>query len=232
MSTIDHPVQRVESDARSSDRPFIPAAGSDLALPLYDPFARLFGVDALRRELIDSAGLQSGQRVLDVGCGTGTLVIAAKRACPPAELIGLDPDPRALERARRKAARAGVDVRFDRGYGDALPYPDAAFARVFSSLMLHHLDPATQRGLLAEVRRVLEPGGSFHLMDFVHSNHGLHGLFRGTHRGGLQPHFEPEQELLALLQQAGFIDVRLQARRRLLFAPVLSYVASTERRKA
>ena len=168
----------------------------------------MFGVDTLRRELIDSAGLQSGQRVLDVGCGTGTLVIAAKRACPAVELIGLDPDPRALERARRKAARAGVDVRFDRGYGDALPYPVASFARVFSSLMLHHLDPATQRGLLAEVRRVLEPGGNFHLMDFVHSNHGLHGLFRGTHRGALQPHFEPEQELLAQLQQAGFIDVR------------------------
>ena len=210
---------------QSTDRPFIPAAGHDFALPLYEPFARLFGVDARRQELIRRAGLQPKQRVLDVGCGTGSLVIAAKRACPQAELIGLDPDPRALARARRKAARAGVDVRFEQGYGDALPFADGTFAHVFSSLMLHHLDPNTQQKLLQEVRRVLEPRGSFHLLDLAQSNHGAHGLFRRLHHAGPEPHLQSEQQVQALLQRAGFDDVKAEAQRRLLWMPVLCYTA-------
>lgn len=210
---------------QSADRPYLPAAGYDFALSLYDPFTRLLGVDALRRELIEGAGLQPNQRVLDVGCGTGTLVLAAKRACPQAELTGVDPDPRALERARRKAARAGFDVRFERGYGDALPFGDATFAHVFSSFMLHHLDPSTQQKLLAEVRRVLEPGGSFHLMDLAHSGHGGHGIFRGLHRAGPQPHVQSEHDVHGMLQGAGFDHVLKQAHRRLFWTPVLCYAA-------
>lgn len=210
---------------QSTDRPFLPAAGHDFALPLYDPFARLIGADALRQELIERAELQPMQRVLDVGCGTGTLVLAAKRTCPQAELIGVDPDPRALGRARRKAGRAGLDVRFDRGYGDALPFDDATFAHVFSSLMLHHLDPSTQQKLLAEVRRVLEPGGSFHLLDFAQSARPGHGLLRRLHRSGPQPHVQSEQEVLGMLQRTGFTDVTVRAQRRLLWMPVICHVA-------
>ena len=209
----------------STDRPFIPAAGHDFALPLYDPFARLFGVDALRRELIERANLQPMQRVLDVGCGTGTLVIAAKRACPEAVVTGVDPDPRALERACRKAARAGAGVRFERAYGDALPFGNAAFAHVFSSLMLHHLDPNAQQGLIAEVRRVLEPGGSFHLLDLARTAHGGHVSFRRLHHAGPRPHVQAEQEVRRMLAQAGFSDVTRGAERRLLWTPLLSYVA-------
>lgn len=209
----------------STDRPFLPAAGHDFALPLYDPLARLFGVDALRQELIERATLRPKQRVLDVGCGTGTLVIAAKRACPEAEVTGVDPDPLALERARRKAARAGVDVRFERGYGDSLPFGDATFAHVFSSLMLHHLDPNAQQMLIAEVRRVLEPGGSFHLLDFAHSGRRGHGFFRRPHHSGPQPHVQAEQEVRRMLAHAGFGDVEKGAERRLLWTPLLCYVA-------
>jgi SAM-dependent methyltransferase len=186
---------------QSADRPFVPAAGHDFALPLYDPFTRLLGADTLRQELIARAELLPTQHVLD------------------------DPDPRALERARRKAARAGIDVRFERGYGDALPFGDATFAHVFSSFMLHHLDPSTQQKLLTEVRRVLEPGGRFHLLDFAHSAHVGHGLFRRLRRRGPQPHVQSEQEIRGMLQRAGFSDVEQGARRRLLWTPVVAYVA-------
>ena len=210
---------------QSADRPFLPAAGHDFALPLYDPITRLLGADRLRQELIERAELKPMQRVLDVGCGTGTLVIAAKRTCPQAELTGVDPDPRALKRARRKADRARLHVRFERGYGDALPVGDATFAHVFSSFMLHHLDPSSQQKLLAEVRRVLEPGGSFHFLDFAHSAHTGHGLFRWLHRGGPQSHLQSEQEIHGMLQRAGFGDEIFRAQRRLLWTPVLYYVA-------
>jgi hypothetical protein len=66
----------------ASTRSFIPAAGHDFALPLYDPLVSLAGADARRQLLIDRARLSAGQRVLDVGCGTGTLAIAIKRAYP------------------------------------------------------------------------------------------------------------------------------------------------------
>ena len=149
------------------NRAYIPAAGYDAALPLYDPLTTWVGAPARRRILIERGGLRAGQRVLEVGCGTGELLLAIKRAHPDVEVTGLDPDPLALERARAKAERAGVQLRLDRGLGDALPYADGSFARVLSSFMLHHLDGATQRRLLAEALRVLAPGGSIHVIDFA-----------------------------------------------------------------
>ena len=208
-----------------TQRSFIPAAGWDFALPLYDPMARIFGADRLRLELIERAGLRAGQRALDLGCGTGSLVIAAKRAHLDVECTGLDPDPRALELARSKAARANVEVRFEQGFGDALPYADASFAHVFSSLMLHHLDAAAQHKLLVEVVRVLEPGGRLHLMDFVQGQHGIHGWFRRMHRHEQQPHFQPQAELRAQLERAGFKEVQVVAVERLMFSPVVTYAA-------
>src|SRR5688572_15354987 len=100
----------------SGTRSFIPAAGHDAALPLYDPLTRLFGAPARRQILIDRADLRASQRVLDIGCGTGSLAIALQRAQPELEVVGLDPDPRALDRARRKAARAQLRIQFERGY--------------------------------------------------------------------------------------------------------------------
>ena len=91
-----------------SSRTYLPAAGHDWSLPLYDPIVKLLGGDASRRALLYQAALRPGQRVLDVGCGTGTLATLVKRLHPDVEVVGLDPDPKALARARRKAARRGL----------------------------------------------------------------------------------------------------------------------------
>ena len=80
-------------------------------------------------------------------------------------MIGLDPDPRVLAIAARKARRAGVTLRLDRGYADRLPYPDGSVDRVLSAFMLHHLPADQQHDALREVRRVLAPGGRLHLLD-------------------------------------------------------------------
>ena len=78
--------------------------------------------------------------MLDIGCGTGSLVVLVKRLFPDVEVVGLDPDEKALARAARKARRVGASIQFDRGFSDALDYPDASFDRVFSSFMFHHLE--------------------------------------------------------------------------------------------
>jgi ubiquinone/menaquinone biosynthesis C-methylase UbiE len=145
---------------------FVPAAGRDWLLPLYDPLNRLLGTARVKARLVDATGVEPGQRVLDLGCGTGDLAIGLKRRHPDAHVDAIDPDPKALARARAKAARAGVDVVFEQGFAGALPYPAACFDRVASSLVLHHLTRAEKESALREVVRVLRPGGRLHVLDF------------------------------------------------------------------
>lgn len=161
--------------AQPSRRTFVPAMGHDRLLPLYDMIQRLAGIPGMHSALVDAADLRAGLRVLDIGCGTGNLVVAVRRRYPDVEVVGLDPDVRALDRAHRKAARAGLAVRLDQGYAQEMPYADGAFDRVLSSLMFHHLGQAAKEGMLAEVRRVLRPGGLLVLADFEGSTAG-HGV--------------------------------------------------------
>src|SRR5205823_12021876 len=155
---------------------YLPAAGHNWLLPLYDPIVKLLGGDAARRALLDQAFIRPGQRVLDIGCGTGSLVVLLKRLHPDVNVVGLDPDPKALARARRKAEQASVSIKFDQGYSDQLPHPDGSFDRVFSSLMFHHLKDQEKEKTLREVVRVLKSDGSFQMLDFTESGCGAHGL--------------------------------------------------------
>ena len=202
-------------------RSFIPAAGWDLFLPCYDPLNRLLGVPALHDELIAEARLAPGQRVLDVGCGTGSLALRIRSQLPGVEVVGLDPDPKALAIARRKAVRAGVEIRFDEGYADALPYADAGFDRVTSSFMLHHLDLATRQAMLREALRALRPGGSLHLVDFGWSQErSSDGLFARLLSSAEHLRENSDARIAELIRGAGFAAVERVAERRVLFGRV------------
>ena len=201
-------------------RAYIPAAGRDFLLPFYDPLNHLLRVGGLHDELIAEARLQPGHRVLDVGCGTGSLAVRMRGENPQVEVVGLDPDPKALEIARRKAERAGVAVRFEEGYGDALPFGDAQFDRVTSSLMLHHLDLATRRGMLRELLRVLRPGGSLHLLDFGRSEERSDGLLARLLHSAEDLRENSDARVAAVLSEAGFEAVERVAARRTLFGRV------------
>jgi ubiquinone/menaquinone biosynthesis C-methylase UbiE len=143
---------------------YIPAAGHDAFLPGYDLLTRLSGFKRVHDRLIGQAELTDDYRVLEIGCGTGNLIIRAKRAHPSVDMVGYDPDPLALKRAQRKADGLS-GIRFERGYAQRLPYADGEFDRVLSSMMLHHLDTDAKAAAAAEVFRVLRPGGRLHVVD-------------------------------------------------------------------
>lgn len=205
---------------------YIPAAGHHAVLPLYDPLVWLLGADAARQALLDDAGIASARRVLDIGCGTGTLAVSIARTHPRVEVVGLDPDSRALARAARKAGRAVVSVRFDQGFSGALPYPDATFDRVLSSFMFHHLPADEKARTLVEVRRVLAPGGSFHMLDFAPPPPGEGGLLtRWVHASRLLQD-GTEDRVLAAMRAAGLADSAVVRLGRLAFWRTACYRGS------
>jgi ubiquinone/menaquinone biosynthesis C-methylase UbiE len=149
-----------------SDR-YIPALAYRWLTPLYDPVVALTTRErTFKAALVAQAALEAGQHVLDLACGTATLTLAAKQSQPQAEIVGLDGDPEILQRARGKAAKAGMDLRFDQALSHHMPYPDAAFDVVMSSLFFHHLDREAKLATLREVRRVLRPGAVLHVADW------------------------------------------------------------------
>jgi ubiquinone/menaquinone biosynthesis C-methylase UbiE len=196
------------SDGTGHDRGYVPAMGRDWLLPIYDTFTRLLGVPAAHGFLVDQAGIGPGQDVLEVGCGTGNLALLVARRYPDARVVGLDPDPRALALAGRKAARRGVSVQLDRGFGDALPYPDASFDRVLSAFMFHHLEAEEKRAMLREIRRVLRPGGRLHLLDFGGSHHRPHGFL--AKRIHTSPRIQENlgDRIPTLMREAGLADAQ------------------------
>lgn len=194
----------------TTDRAYVPAMGKHSLLPCYDLVAALFGSKDAQWQLVAQAALPPGGTVLEIGCGTGNVLLLAKRAAPGATVIGLDPDPRALAIARRKAARAGVEVQLDRGFADVLPYADGSVDRVLSSFMLHHVAEDQKLDALREVRRVLAPGGSLHLLDIDHSSLGKL-VMRGRGHG-----HGPSST--SLMTEAGFADAVELGRGKVLIA--------------
>lgn len=136
-----------------------------------------------RERLLEPARLQPAEAVLDVGCGTGTLAILARRKLGAAgSVTGIDPAPEMIARARSKAARAGLTIQFDTALAEALPFPNAQFDVVLCTVMLHHVRRAVRPAVLSEIRRVLKPGGRVLLADFVFGRrHSLVGILHRHH---------------------------------------------------
>lgn len=146
---------------------YIPALGLRILTPFYDFIQKWIVRDKrYKSRLIEQAQIQPGMRVMDLGCGTGTLAIMAKQAQPNAEVVGLDADPEMLKMAHAKKNQEKLDVKFEVGFTNNLPYPDASFDRVLSSIMIHHLKTPEKERTAREIYRVLKPGGQLHVIDF------------------------------------------------------------------
>ncbi|OBF91341.1 SAM-dependent methyltransferase [Mycobacterium sp. 852014-52450_SCH5900713] len=179
---------------------YLPAAGHDALLPCYDLISRLLGIKRVHQTLIAQAELADCHRILEIGCGTGNLILRAKRDYAHLEAVGCDPDPRALDRARRK----GNDVRFEHGYAERLPYADGEFDRVLSSMMLHHIDDRAKTAAAQEIFRVLRPGGRLHLVDIGGEKATDHGLLARLIRRNPHAAANLGDAIPRLLTAAGF----------------------------
>lgn len=149
------------------ERGFLPALRFRALTPIFDRAVRLTSREqTFKRRLVAQAGIRSGERVLDVGAGTGTLAIMVARSVPGAQVTGLDADPEILAIARRKAAEAGLGIEFIEAFSTELPFADAHFDVALSTLFFHHLERDVKERTLAELRRVLKPGGRLHVADW------------------------------------------------------------------
>ena len=121
-----------------------------------------------RRKQIELSGIQPGERVLDVGCGTGSLSLLSRIAVGEnGAAAGIDIAPNMISAARGKAERAGLTIDFRVASVDSLPYPDGSFDAVTSTMMFHHLPVRIKERGLREIHRVLKADGRFFLCDFL-----------------------------------------------------------------
>jgi demethylmenaquinone methyltransferase/2-methoxy-6-polyprenyl-1,4-benzoquinol methylase/phosphoethanolamine N-methyltransferase len=162
---------------------------------------------AIRKKTVALAQPAAGEKVLDVGCGTGTLAIALRaKVGPGGEVVGIDAAPEMIAVARDKAAKQGADIDFRAGLIEEIPFPDDSFDLVLSSFMLHHLPDDIKRKGLAEIHRVLKPGGRFLVVDMT-----VHGDSFVGHVMALFGHAERSNasELRAMMDDAGFGEVEI-----------------------
>src|SRR5262245_44790638 len=154
---------------------------------------------AFREQLVGLAHLVPGESVLDIGCGTGTLAIVAKRQVGASgRVFGIDASPAMIARATSKAAKTGTDVSFMTAVVEALPFSDGQFDVVLSTLMLHHLPRKLRQQCAREIRRVLSPQGRVLVVDFGQPQ-PKSGLLAHFHRHG----YVDPREIVALLGEAG-----------------------------
>jgi ubiquinone/menaquinone biosynthesis C-methylase UbiE len=228
---------------------FLPAMGTPAMLPFYDLFGRAAGIDAAYWQLVAQAAITPGARVLEIGCGSGNVLLLAARAVPDAVFTGVDPDQEALDLAAKKAADQGAAIAFEQGYAQHLSAADGSVDRVLSSLMLHHLPAHDQVAALREVHRVLAPGGSLNLVDLDHdprtgrAKSPLHVAMRGVNaivsrvtpkrhdhgqgHGHGHGHGAEQKPVTELLAEAGFTETRKVSTRPTRLGPLTFYRATT-----
>jgi ubiquinone/menaquinone biosynthesis C-methylase UbiE len=169
----------------------------------YDLMVRWFVMHGREQEfrqmIVDLARLQSGETVLDVGCGSGTLpLVAKKRVGKTGRVCGIDPSVPLLAGARRKAAKVGLPIDFQPGGIEQIPFSDQSFDVVLSTFMMHHLPDDLKRQGLSEIARVLKPGGCLLVVDFKRAEeHQGQPAQPGAGSMGLQ-------DLSVLMKEAGF----------------------------
>lgn len=184
------------------------------AAPIYDWYCPKLGLGkAFRLETLRHAALRSGERVLEVGCGTGVLTrLAAEGVGPSGVAVGIDAAPAMIVVARENAACAGSRATFQLAAIETLPFPDGFFDVVLASVMLHHLPPEAKEAGLKSVRRVLKPSGRLVVVDLDRPANPLWWLLfwpllampmtAGNLRG----------EIPAFLQRSGFGAVEVRGR--------------------
>ncbi len=212
---------------------YVPALGFHRLTPFYDAIVRTTGRErTVKQALIGQACLEPGQQVLDLACGTGTLVVWIKQSQPQARVSGVDADPKILGIASRKALKSGVSIRFDQAFSCDLPYPAAQFDRAFSSMFFHHLAWQDKVCTSQEIYRVLKPGAELHVADWGRpANICMRGLFLTVQilDGFKNTQDHVQGRLLTLFEGCGFIDVFQRQTFSTIYGTIALYSATKPR---
>jgi ubiquinone/menaquinone biosynthesis C-methylase UbiE len=186
----------------NNEKTYLPPAGLHCLTPLYDLLTSVTGFGKRhKRRVLHSVNLTGRETLLDVGCGTGVLLEVAKTDYPGIKAIGIDPDQRALQIARRRLDRAGLEADLYQAFGQSLPLPDASVDLCFSTLAFHHMSNEVKQKAFSEIYRVLKEDGRLILSDFYASK--------------LRSRFRPKSTILSremlasYLEQAGFRNVQV-----------------------
>jgi len=177
----------------------------------------------IKRHLIELASLSADSKILDFGCGTGTLTIMAKETAPGANVTGIDIDVEILKKATNKAREKEIDVLLLNYDGTKLPFQNYSFNKVISCLVFHHLDTNTKQNVLAEIFRTLNKNGQLHIADFGRSNSWIQRILFNIIRGfdGFKSTDANAKGLLPqLISDAGFENVEIKKRFKTMFGEV------------
>jgi ubiquinone/menaquinone biosynthesis C-methylase UbiE len=156
----------------------IPAFSFDALTPIYDLLSNIFGFGSTqRKQIIDLLDLKNGQRLLDVGCGTGSLLVIAKKMYPMIDMIGVDIDQKILEIAKHKSRIQKLEINFVLSGSENMRFAKETFDVVVSSLVFHHLPTNIKIVTLTEIYRILKPNGKFLLVDFGNKNNLLMKIY-------------------------------------------------------
>jgi ubiquinone/menaquinone biosynthesis C-methylase UbiE len=162
-------------------REFTPAAGRLASVGNYDALIRIFTREqAWRPDFLERVAPAPGQKILEVGCGTGTLAVAIKQAEPSAHVSAIDPDRDVLELAQSKAAKARAEINFRNGFLDQVGFPPASFDTVYCSLVLHQVPTRAKAELVEQMIALLRPGGHLHIADYAKQSGLMRMMFRLT----------------------------------------------------
>lgn len=194
-----------------SEQGFTPALGRAEWTGFYDTAIAIATREGRwRRALLDAIDPQSGELILDVGCGTGTMLLALKARAPGARLVGLDPDPDVLARAEKKMRGRIDDIVLLTGFARDAARQVRDADKVYSSLVFHQVPMAEKRSGFEAILDALKPGGVFHLCDYgLQRTPLMRQLFKQVQNLDGFENTEPNARgvLPALLVQAGFDGV-------------------------
>jgi ubiquinone/menaquinone biosynthesis C-methylase UbiE len=215
-----------ESAYAQTDEDEIIKSQMEKMVPSYDAYMRKITLGrerALREMTVSLAGVKPGDCVLEVGCGTGTLTLAAKRqAGPTGKAFGIDIIPGMIELSQRKAAEAKAEVTFQLGSMDDIPFSANQFDAVMCSFMIFHMSEGVRRKGITEIYRVLKPQGRLLVLDLALPTQPLQRKIAQAVLGSMLQH--DLRELLPLMESAGFSDIEIaQARFRVLGLSILAF---------
>jgi ubiquinone/menaquinone biosynthesis C-methylase UbiE len=206
---------------------FYPALKYKIFTPFYDRFiGHTMPEKEIKNRVLDLSEISKGQKILDFGCGTGTLIYLGIQRNAQAEFVGLEVDPEMVEIARNKEIAGASLVLCDSGI---IPFPDCYFDRVISTWVFHHLIRTEKIRAFKEIKRVLRPDGKFVLADWGRPSNFIQSMLffiLQIFDTFNQTVDNVNGEIPSLLDKSGFMKIEEVGHRNTLFGTLRYWVCA------